>query len=567
MTIQNNEHPAGQPAGPDALDFLRSSVSAHAMMHGRGGHEAGGTIPGFENWRPALMSADAASLPDIGPAKSRARDLVRNSAFARNAKRINRDNVVGPGLRLSLAPDHVLLGIDKDVSRDWGRKVQRRWNVYANGRGHHADVRRIRSFNQLLQTMADTLFEDGEALAVRTWRAPRSGHSAGTAFQLVNPDRLSNPDGVADRPGLRSGVYTNRYGEPTHYAIREVHPSDGQFGEYKKLYRWKKIRREGATGTALVMHIFDHDHAEMTRGMTDFVTAIKPLKMLQKYKDTTLERAIIQAIFAATIKTEMNYSDAMTAMGQGFMQETMSARKNPVTAMTVDHMQQVAGYHKKSSTGFGGAQLNHLLPNEDLVMHRAEGADSNFEGFEKAVLREIAAGTGTPITALSQNYADVNYSAARASLLDVWRHYMAKRDLLVDGFCWPAFAAWLEEEVISGAIKLPEGVSDFYEARDALLVGRWYGVGKPMIDPLKERKAQKEALELGVETAQSIAANEGHDWEDLAEQKEREDLDALERRARLQTRAQMLGLDIEPVRDVSAKPDKPKSPIGDNENE
>jgi len=91
--------------------------------------------------------------------------------------------------------------------------------------------------------------------------------------------------------------------------------------------------------------------------------------------------------------------------------------------MTIDHVRQAVAYHKVANHSFGGAATMHLLPNEDVELHRSENADGNFEKFEKSVLRQIAAGTGTPITALSQNYSDVNYSAARSALQDVWRHY------------------------------------------------------------------------------------------------------------------------------------------------
>jgi len=84
---------------------------------------------------------------------------------------------------------------------------------------------------------------------------------------------------------------------------------------------------------------------------------------------------------------------------------------------------------------------------------------------------------------------------------------MAKREMLVHGWMWPAVDAWLEEEIVSGEIALPEGIDDFYAARDALLKGQFYGWCKPMIDPVKERKAQQIGLQMGIETLESICAD------------------------------------------------------------
>ena len=107
------------------------------------------------------------------------------------------------------------------------------------------------------------------------------------------------------------------------------------------------------------------------------------------YADATLERAIIQAFFAVPIKTNLNYDQAMQVMGASFGAKVREA-KNPMTAMTIDHVTQAGAYHKAANHSFGGAVPMHLLPNEDIELHRSENADGNFEKFEKSVLRQIA---------------------------------------------------------------------------------------------------------------------------------------------------------------------------------
>ncbi len=147
-------------------------------------HEAASQIVRqLSQWRPPLRSADADTLADIDTAKARSRDLVRNNPFAKNALRILRDSVIGPGHflcspgpqsslagqpfphplslavqlparapGLSLKPDHVSLGIPADVARSWARRAERRWELYANSPGKYADARRLQTFNQICQT-------------------------------------------------------------------------------------------------------------------------------------------------------------------------------------------------------------------------------------------------------------------------------------------------------------------------------------------------------------------------------------------------------------------------------
>ncbi len=468
------------------------------------------------SWRPQLRSADADTLPDMDTARARARDLTRNDGFLRNAARINQDSVVGPALKLSLRPDHVVLGIDEAQARAWARDVERKWELWAGSR--YADARRMQNFHQLLRTAETSHFVDGEALVVTAWRKPPPGVAAGTCFQLIDPDRLETPAHMSDSARLRRGVERNRWGEPVAYYIRESHAADYAV-DGLAVPRWKRIPRRTRWGRLNVIHLFDHDRPEMSRGITRLAAAIKPAKVLGQYQDVTLERAIIQSIFAAAVKTTINYDEALKTIGADRFRHS---KQNPLTAMAIDYMAQTADYHREAGFGWQGAQAIHLLPNEELELFRSEAADRSFADFERAVLRQIAAATGAPVTALSQNYADVNYSAARAAMLDVWRHYLARREDVINGLAWPMFEAWLEEAVAVGHVSLPDGVDDWFAARYALMRGRWYSWGKPMIDPVKERRAQEMALNMGVTTMEEICAAEGRDWEEVLEQRARE---------------------------------------------
>ncbi len=145
---------------------------------------------------------------------------------------------------------------------------------------------------------------NGEALIIVAHRPNETG--VGTCFQLVEPDRLSNPDGKRDGARVRKGVEFDRFGAPVAYWIREAHASDMVFGDRRSL-KWKRIARTTRYGRPNVIHLFDHERVEMTRGITDFVSAIKSMRMLSHYQDVELESAIVQAVFAAAIETEMRW--------------------------------------------------------------------------------------------------------------------------------------------------------------------------------------------------------------------------------------------------------------------
>jgi lambda family phage portal protein len=489
-------HPAG------SLDYA-NAVSAYLESY----RDARQTGPSeIALWRPALTSADRSVLRDAGMLRARARDLVRNNAYAKNAARMQRDAVSGSGLKLALKIDWRTLGIDSiEAAAEWQDHVTRMWEAAAEGVEHALDARRMRTFSQIFQVVDMTDFVDGEALAVLELK---EGATYRTCVNLIDVDRLSNPGGAADTDVIRGGIERDLYGEPLAYWIREGHPHD--VGLSLSPLNWRRVPRRTSWGRDVVAHTYDHTRPEMTRGVSEFASAIVPLKMLEKYSELELQSAIVQAAYAAVIKTELDWSAAMQMLGP--QAKAAGSTSNPVYDMIVGHMSNAATYHNKRQITFEGAQIPHLLPNESIDVIRSTHPNSGFDAFEAAFLRKLAAGLGIEAHELAKNYKDINYSSARAALNAVWRTYRTRRNRLISQFAMPTFAAWLEEAVALGAVPLPAGVTDFFAARPFLCQGTFIAWGKPLIDPLKERQAQRSAMEFGADTLEEVLAEEGQDW-------------------------------------------------------
>ena len=88
----------------------------------------------------------------------------------------------------------------------------------------------------------------------------------------------------------------------------------------------------------------------------------------------------------------------------------------------------------------------------------------------------------------------------------------------------PMVRCFMEEAVQSGALPLPKGIKpfEFYDALPALCKGTFMTWGPPMLDPTKERAGQSQGWDLGLDTLQAMAAEEGEDWRDNVRQKGRE---------------------------------------------
>jgi lambda family phage portal protein len=496
-----------------ADDDLQTQIT-RALRPYRDARRGGGSEVAM--WQPRNYSADRAVIHDAPMLRARARDLVRNNPHAKNAVRMNDDAVAGSGLKLALKIDWRTLGIkDVEVASEWQDSVVRAWEAYAEGVDFQADARRQRTFSEIFALVNRTRFVDGEALAIIEMKQGVSGYR--TCLNLIDIDRLSNPNNAPDSKTLRGGIERDIHGEPLAYHIKESHPADIGFDTGSLV--WQRVPRATWWGRPIVLHTFDHLRPEMTRGVSEFAASITPFKMLGSYRDAELQSALIQACYTAVIKTELDWSKAFDVIGSKARSAAGSgAGTNPIVDMMTGALAIAGEYYKEADITFNNNVIPHLLPNESLEFQRPTHPNNNFKEFETAFLRNLAAGLGVESHELAKNYHDVSYSAARAALLAVWRTYRARRNSLVNHFAMPFFGAWLEEAVVLGMVQLPPGVTDFLAAKPYLVRGEFIAWGKPMIDPYKERQAQQLGVSMGVETVESIVAEDGANWRDRADQ-------------------------------------------------
>lgn len=501
------------PATPGAGRIDEGQIEA-ALEAYRDARTHGGELA---VWRPRNISADAAVLKDAGMLRARARDLVRNNPLAKNAVRMNRDAVSGSGLKLSLKIDWRTLGLPNiEAAAEWQDHVVRAWEAYAESVEFQADARRQRTFSQIFALVDQTDYVDGEALAVLEMK-PGVGIYQ-TCVNLIDADRLSTPFGVIDSDIIRGGIERDPYGEPLAYHIREGHPND--VGLSVLSINWNRVERQTPWGRPIVLHTFDHTRPEMTRGVTEFASVIGTMQMLSDWNKTELESAVVKAAYAAYVKSELDWNSAMQVMGaQVASMRAAGGSGNPIMDHVSAHLTNAAKYYSDMDITWQGARIPHLMPNESIEVLRSDAANANFADFESAFTRKLAAGLGVEAHELSKNYADVNYSAARAALLSVWRTYRARRTRLVSQFAMPFFGAWLEEAIAIGSVPMPAGVTaDFVAVRPYLVRGTFIAWGKPMIDPMKERQAQQLGMQMGTDTLESVAADDGNNWRDVLDQ-------------------------------------------------
>jgi lambda family phage portal protein len=472
--------------------YLRR-MSARFALNLQGGYVGARTErEALRNWEPGTGSADADSLIDLPELRARTRDLDRNSGIARGATNTKVTSVVGTGLRISAQVDRDLLGLSEEQATAWERQAERVWSAV----NRTLDIERKKTFMPGLQDLAYRSTKvSGDLFVVRRFKRRRSD-LLGTKVQLVEADRVCNPNHVPDTDRFRGGVEFDDDGAPIRYHVMNRHPGDiSPFGAFK----WAPIPAFGNTGSPMVLHVHHAERPGQTRGVPDLAPVIEPLKQLDRYSEAELMAAVVSAMFTVFIKA---------AEGQ----EPAALTGQPHEGQTEADDELTLGY----------GLINELQAGEEIQTADPKRPNDKFDPFVVAILRQIGAAIQIPFELLIKHFT-ASYSAARAALLEAWRHFLAERRWFADEFCQPIYEWVIEEAIASEILEAPGFLADPL-IRRAWLGADWVGPVQGQIDPLREINAGEKQVNLGVKTLRELTAEmTGGDWERKHEQRMKEE--------------------------------------------
>jgi capsid protein len=125
------------------------------------------------------------------------------------------------------------------------------------------------------------------------------------------------------------------------------------------------------------------------------------------------------------------------------------------------------------------------------------------------VLRNVASGLGLSAQQVSQNWSDVNYSSARAALLEAWKTMDRRRAASSQALATRHGFAFLRKPTTPTRRRCrAAGAIDFPLARHAYGRARWIGPGRGWVDPVAEREGAWLGMEMGTDTLENVAAEQ-----------------------------------------------------------
>jgi lambda family phage portal protein len=447
-------------------------------------------------WTTFGNDPDTDILPDLATLRARSRDLVRNNPLAAGAVKTKVTNVVGTGLRLQSHIDRQALGLDEAAADLWESAAEREWRLF--WRSKECDVARTCTGHELTRQVYQQAKENGDVLVLLP-RLPRPGVVYDLRLQVVEADRLCNPNNKIDADGLSGGVEYDPYGAPVAYHIAKYHPNTiGAIMAGRQA--WTRVPAYGGkTGLRNVLHLFSQTRPGQRRGVPDLAAVIEPLKQLGRYTEAEIMAAVISGMFTVFIESEsgdmpFSYSNSGTELG--------------VSSSDKDYK-------------LGNGMIVELGKGEKVHDSNPGRPNQSFDPFVVAILRQIGVGLEIPFEILIKHFT-ASYSAARAAINEFWKYVQSERQWLLESFLLPVYEVWMWEAVAAGRIAAPGFFADPIR-RQAYLGCDFVGPSKGQINEQAEVGAAVERVAAGLSTLAIETANlTGGDWERNHEQRVKE---------------------------------------------
>jgi len=424
------------------------------------------------DWLTSNKTADEILRMQLRTLRERSRDLARNNDYVRKFMRLLKANVVGPrGIRVQNRARQEDGSFDV-AANETIEKAFRAWKKRGS-----ASVCGRKSWLDIQNLVIESVARDGEALV---YEARGNRHNRFSyALQVLEPDLL-NEDYNRELPSgnrIRMGIEFDSYDRAVAFHLLTKHP-----GEYSYTWSGQRYRTIPASD---IIHVYIEERATQSRGVPWTHTAIIRLRMLGGYEEAEL---VASRIAASKMGFYQQREGAAEYTGDG-----KDADGNVITEIS-------PGAWEKLPPGYEVATFDPSHPS------------GTFEHFVKAVLRGASAGMGPGYNTLASDLEGVNYSSLRHGALEERDFYRTIQAWFIEAFCERVYESWLSMALLTGAV--PLRYADF----DRLHAPKFGPRGWDWVDPLKEVKADIEAVNAGLSSRQRVLDKRGYDFEDIVDE-------------------------------------------------
>lgn len=450
-----------------------------------------GSLPGYRNvWDHGEKFAGGLGpveilYKDYWALRARSAELYERNLYARGLVRRFVTNAINTGLHLETTPEELILGKQEDELSDWSEDVENRFKLWEKN-AYKCDFNERLTFGSLQAEAYREALIAGDVL-VMLQQDPRTREPR---VRIISGDRVQTPLNFRSTASatVKHGVELDARGR--HVAFWIIQDD----GSYKRVpaYGEKSGRR-----IAWLVYGTDKRYDDV-RGTPILALMIQGLKEIDRYRDATLRKAVINSMLA------MYISKGEDKLGSRPM--TGGATKKG-TETTVDNSGEPR--HFRTSEMIPGLVLDELQHGEEPKPFQVNNTVESFGDFEEAMVAAFAWANEIPPEILTLTFSS-NYSASQAAISEFKLFLNPTRTRFGEEFCGPVYEDWLLSQVRLRkviAVGLIEAFND--NAQDdiygAWVSSDWSGHVKPSLDPVKTTRSYTEQAEQGFVTRDRAA--------------------------------------------------------------
>jgi lambda family phage portal protein len=449
------------------LDKAVSWVSPQAGLKRTRARMLSEAVLSYEGIRPARRqggwnTTNASGNAEIGVGSSRlranARDLCRNNAYGRKAKREWAKRVVGTGI--TPRPNTGSEAVNRTIMQYWN------WFVPQCCSDHRIN------FYAAEKLIVSTCYESGEVL-VRLWdRRPEDGLAVPLQLQILEADYIDESKTLQTGPGgyIIQGVEFDPIGRIKGYWLFGNHPGEVTQTNFRGAFTSKFIPAE------YILHHAEIDRPGDVRSVTRFAAVIGKLRDIDEYADAKLLRSKIEACLAGVV-----------TQSEGTEGATLGSIVVDADGKKVEEFRPGMFVY-----GAPGTDVKFLDPTPS----------SDYASYKKTELREVAAGLDIPYVVLDDNLEAVNYSSYRGGLL-------AFRDA-IEEYRWNWFIPQVLDPIWKRFVDKLWVMGQIPEPNYAV---SWDPPPFDLLDRGAEAEADRAELQTGKKTWPQLIGEQGNDPE------------------------------------------------------
>lgn len=349
------------------------------QFSGAGGHQSAEYSRDAASWLKSNLSPDSALEEDRQEMCERVDSAFKNYELATNHIEGRITRVVGWGM--TVEPEIGFAEADDGEptaeQAELNRSLRTNWEIVAERIGKNGEE--LWQIQQKLQ--GDWELRGEWFLLIGDEYDPLSPVTL--KVEVIDPDRVSTPDGMAGDKSVRMGIKVDGNGKAIGCYIRESHPGD----TLDVKFRWKYEPFFYSNGLPRVIH--HHDWKRGVRGKPRMQVAVKRLKNSEDYDEAELERNFVAACHVGVINSEIDPTG--TAEGTGAVTDSEGRR---VSEMAPGRLL------------YGGMA-------DGITFNNPAGPTGTFAPYMEHQGRQFAAGVGSAYEIIAGDWKGVSWSNGR----------------------------------------------------------------------------------------------------------------------------------------------------------